>query len=94
MLFFLFILFCFQNSLYLRSIMDNKKLDIGYFISFCIEQYKNAKQISGAEASRRFSQYGVFEYLDEHYEPLHSQGSQWILEDIDEFINLRKGGKA
>jgi len=30
--------------------MKEKPSNISYFISFCIEQYKNAKQISGAEA--------------------------------------------
>ena len=52
------------------------------------------KHISGAEAVKIFSKYGVLEYLEEHYEPLHSQGRQWILEDIEEFINLRKGEAA
>jgi hypothetical protein len=36
----------------------------------------------------------VLEYLEEHFEPLHSQSHQWILEDIEEFINLRKGEAA
>lgn len=30
--------------------MDKRKQDIAYFISFCIEQYKNEKGIRGAEA--------------------------------------------
>ena len=37
--------------------------------------------------------YKVLDYLAEHYEILHTQSSQWILEDIDEFIRLRKEGK-
>ena len=74
--------------------MNKKNLDIGYFLSFCIEQYKKAKHLSGAEAARIFDRYGVLEYLEEHFEPLHSQSHQWILEDIDEFISLRKGEVA
>lgn len=70
--------------------MNKKNLDIAYFLSFCIEQYKEAKHLKGVEVARIFSQYGVMEYLEQHYEPLHSQSRQWILEDIDEFINLRK----
>ena len=27
--------------------MNKKNLDIGYFLSFCIEQYKEAKHLSG-----------------------------------------------
>ena len=70
--------------------MNKKNLDIAYFLSFCIEQYKAAKHLSGAETARIFSMYGVLGYLEEHFEPLHSQSRQWILENIDEFINLRK----
>lgn len=74
--------------------MNKKNLDVAYFLSFCIEQYKKAKQLHGAEVARIFNQYGVMEYLEQHFEPLHSQSRQWILEDIDEFINLRKKESA
>ena len=70
--------------------MNKRKLDIAYFLSFCIEQYKEAKHLSGQEVARTFSQFGVLNYLEKNFEPLPSQSSQWILEDIEEFINLRK----
>lgn len=70
--------------------MDKKKQDIAYFLSFCIEQYKNAKHLTGTEAMRQLDAFGVLDYLAEHYEILHTQSRQWILEDIDEFIRLRK----
>ena len=70
--------------------MDKKKQDVAYFVSFCIEQYKNVKHITGAEAMRRLDEYKVLDYLSEHYEILHTQSHQWILEEIDEFIRLRK----
>ena len=69
--------------------MDKTKQDIAYFISFCIEQYKEAKGLSGSEAMSLLSEYGVLEYLAEHWEILHTQGRQWIIEDIDEFIKAR-----
>ncbi len=74
--------------------MDKKKQDIAYFVSFCIEQYKNEKHLSGAEAFHQLDEYHVLDYLSEHYEPLHTQSRQWILEDIDEFIRLRKEKKV
>ena len=74
--------------------MDKTKQDIAYFISFCIEQYKEVKGLSGSEALTLLSEYGVLEYLAEHWEILHTQGRQWIIEDIDEFIRVRKGGKV
>ena len=56
-----------------------------------LEQYKNEKGISGSEAMALLSEYGVLEYLSEHWEILHTQSRQWIIEDIDEFIRTRKG---
>ncbi len=70
--------------------MDKKKQDIAYFLSFCIEQYKNKKGVSGAEAMEEFSKYGVLEYLSDHFEPLHTQSHHWILAEIEDFIELRK----
>lgn len=70
--------------------MDKKNIDIAYFISFCIEQYKNEKKMSGAEVAKIFHKYGVLKYLEDFFEPLHTQNHQWIIEDIDEFINIRK----
>jgi hypothetical protein len=74
--------------------MSKRSLDVAYFISFCIEQYKETKHLTGAEAALVFGRYGVLEYLEEHYEALHSQSRQWIMEDIDDFIKLRKGDAA
>ena len=70
--------------------MNKRKLDIAYFLSFCIEQYKKEKGISGAEAAQLLQGYGVLEYLKEHFEVMHTQSKQWLLADIDEFIKLRK----
>lgn len=73
--------------------MNEHQLDIAYFLSFCIEQYKNEKCISGFKSAQLLKQYGVLEYLKEHFEILHTQSKQWILADIDEFIKLRKEEK-
>ena len=70
--------------------MNKHKSDIAYFVALCIEQYKHAHGISGREAIRILNCYGVLDYLAEHYEILHTQSRQWILEDIEEFINIRK----
>ena len=70
--------------------MDKRTLDIAYFISFCVEQYKTEKGLTGAETLSLLNSYGVLEYLNEHYEILHTQSRQWIMADIDEFIQLRK----
>jgi len=68
----------------------DKRQDVAYFLSFCIEQYKNRCHLSGREAMDVLDRYGVLDYLASHYEALHTQSCQWIMEDIDEFISLRK----
>ena len=70
--------------------MDKQKQDIAYFLSFCIEQYMNAKGLSHDEVITILSGCGVLDYLAEHFEILHTQSSQWIVEDIEEFIKERK----
>ena len=70
--------------------MSKEQQDIAYFLSFCIEQYKNAKGLDGKETMEIFNNYGVLEYLQEFFDVIHTQSHQWILEDIDHFIELRK----
>lgn len=70
--------------------MSKENQDIALFISFCIEQYKMAKGLTGEESMRILSHYGVLDYLNEFYDVLHTQGGQWLLADMDEFIANRK----
>ena len=70
--------------------MDKHLRDVTYFLSFCIEQYMNAKGLDEIEVIDTFTQYGVLDYLNEHFEVLHTQSRQWLIAEIDEFINKRK----
>lgn len=70
--------------------MDKKKQDVAYFLSFCIEQYMNAKRLAREETISLLSERGVLDYLAEHFEILHTQSWQWLIEDIDEYINEHK----
>lgn len=63
-----------------------KEDTIPLFLSFCIEQYKNAKGISGQDAMTVLSEFGVLDYLEDNYEVIHTQSPQWILEEINEFM--------
>ena len=67
--------------------MDRNLRDIAYFISFCIEQYKNEKNINEDEVISVFSEHNILDYLNEHYEVLHTQSRQWLIAEIDEIIN-------
>jgi hypothetical protein len=66
-----------------------------FFIVRCIEDYKYAKDIDGNTAIQLFFRYGVIDYLREFYEPLHINGPQYMVEEIDLFIAARqdKGGE-
>lgn len=65
----------------------NKK--INDFILFCLEFYKIKEKITGKEAYEIFDKYGVFKYLQEGYDMLHTQGDKWLMNDIDEFLKVR-----
>ena len=73
-----------------RKEMRKKDKDIALFVAFCIEEYAAAKGLNGEQVLDLFNKYGLIEYLSEFYEPLHTQGRQWLIEEIDEFINIRK----
>ena len=74
--------------------MNKKDKDIALFVAFCIEEYGAAKGMTGEQVLDLFSQYGVTDYLSKCYEPLHTQGRQWLIEEIDEFIGIRENKKA
>jgi len=60
------------------------------FKAFCLERYKHAHGMSGKEVLRLFKHYGVMDYIRDFYDVLHSFGYQYIVQDIDEFIEVRK----
>lgn len=62
---------------------------INDFIVFCIEIYKSKKSLNGKETYKIFEEYGVLKYLREGYGVLHTQGDNWIINDIDEYLKNR-----
>ena len=66
--------------------MDNK-ID---FLVYCIENYKNDKSLKGKEAIEFFNRYRVFDYINASYEALHTTGKEYIIDDLDIYINARK----
>ncbi len=57
---------------------------------YCTEQYKAAKQLTGRQVAELFSQYRVWEYLYSCFEALHTTGANYIVEDIDLYIQARQ----
>lgn len=60
------------------------------FVIFCIEEYKNQKNMSGKEVLNIFNKYSVCEYIYSFYESLHTTGTKYIINDIDSYIESRK----
>lgn len=68
---------------------EQERKGIALFVAFCIEEYGAAKGLGGEQVIDLFSRFGVTDYLSRCYEPLHTQGRQWLIDEIDEFIGLR-----
>ena len=62
---------------------------INEFIIFCIEVYKEENKLSGKEVYNLFEKYKVIDYLHDGYDVLHTQGDEWIMNDIDEYLKNR-----
>lgn len=61
----------------------------GQFTVFCMESYKTHKSLTGREVLELFQKYGVFEYIREFYDVLHTTGYQYINQDIDSYLKTR-----
>ncbi|MDR0380455.1 MAG: DUF3791 domain-containing protein [Oscillospiraceae bacterium] len=59
------------------------------FITYCIEEYRSAETLSGKAVIELFNRYRVLDYLRSHYEALHTTGRQYIVNDINQYIQAR-----
>ena len=62
----------------------------GKCLIFCMEQYKSAKNLTGKQIAKLFREYGMYEYIISCYEALHITGVNYIIDDIDLYIEARK----
>ena len=62
----------------------------GKFLVYCLESYKAAKQMNGKQVIEFFKHYGVTDYILSCYESLHTTGTNYIIEDIDLFVEARQ----
>lgn len=62
---------------------EDKRL---YFVSFCIEQYKTSHGMEGSKVADLFNKKGVTDYLENNYDVLHTQGANWLVAEIDEYL--------
>ena len=59
------------------------------FIIYCIEEYKNQKNMSGYDVMVLFDRYSVCDYIRSFYDVLHTTGTKYIVNDIDLYIQSR-----
>ena len=60
------------------------------FVSFCIEMYAREHGISGADVAELFERNGIIDYLFENYEALHTQGREYIVPLLHEFVSKKE----
>ena len=70
--------------------MTKEQKNKAIFVSFCIEQYAKAKKMNTDDVAKLFEKYGITEHFYEFYDVLHTQGYQWLIEEIDGIINRKK----
>ena len=60
------------------------------FVAFCIEMYATAHGLSGKDTAVLFQEYGVLQYLHEFYDVLHGQGKDWLIQNIENYLENRE----
>ena len=60
------------------------------FYTYTLENYALSKGISGFQALAIFMEYGVDKFLIYHYDLLHTQGTGYVLDEVQRFIDTRK----
>ena len=60
------------------------------FFTYTLEMYARNKRIGGLQTLAIFKEYDVDEYLLNHYDLLHTQGTSYVIDMIDRFIQRRK----
>ena len=68
---------------------DEDKVKVLEFVLFCVEMYAQKHEISGRVVMDRFSEYGVVDFLRDGYDVLHTQGRQYIISEIEIFLDNR-----
>ncbi len=60
------------------------------FLIYCIQMYRNAKNMAPNEVIALFSKYQIMEYIVSVFDALHTTGKEYIVQDIDMFIASRQ----
>ena len=57
------------------------------FIIYCIEEYKNARKLTGRQVITIFEKYNVYDFIEDSYEALHTFGGDNITWNLQDYID-------
>lgn len=77
-----------EGTLFIMIELNNEERVIE-FVSFCIENFKVKHTMPGKDTAVLFKQSGVIEFIKDGYEMLHTQGKEYIIEEIEIFLKNR-----
>ena len=60
------------------------------FYTYTLEKYALAKGLTGLQTLALLKRYGADIFLLDHYDLLHTQGTGYVIDEIDRFIQRRK----
>ena len=60
------------------------------FFVYTLEKYAISKKMSGLQAMAIFKEYEADEFLLNHYDLLHTQGTGYVLDEVQRYIDRRK----
>jgi len=60
--------------------------EVKKYCVFAIEEYRAHKGLSGAAAFSLFKESGLLDYIEEFYDVLHSNGTEYLICDIDDYL--------
>jgi hypothetical protein len=60
------------------------------FYTYCLEKYAQAKGLTGLQALALLKRYGADDFLIDHYDLLHTQGTGYVIDELDRLIQKRK----
>lgn len=60
------------------------------FYVYTLEKYAISKRIGGLQALALFKEYEADEFLLKHYDLLHTQGTGYVIDEVQRYIDRRK----
>lgn len=67
----------------------NKEEQLIEFIAFCIENFKVKHRMKGNDVANLFKESNTLIFLKDGYEMLHTQGKEYIIEEIEIYLKNR-----